>query len=74
MGDRPARPAPVLQYLNDASRTNPEMVARFNQEPKSPGKFTMLKQVQAQAGKLLCGSGWVMRQGDRRSQCGSGRD
>ena len=23
---------PVPQYLNDASRTNPEMVARFNQE------------------------------------------
>lgn len=52
---------PVLQYLNDVSRTNPEMVASFNQELRSPGKFMVLKQVQDRARKLVCGSGLGLR-------------
>lgn len=57
MGDRTAGASPVLPYLNDASRTNLEMVARFDQELRAPGKFVVLRRVQDKAGKSVCKSG-----------------
>lgn len=42
-------------------------MARFNQELRSPGKFTVLRQVRGEAGKSVCGSGLGPRRWGRET-------
>ena len=51
-GASPAKTPP-----HQESRASSEMVARFNQVPRSSGKFVVMRQVQGQAGKLVHVSG-----------------